>query len=98
MQIRPLHDRILAKRLAEETKGVSGEDIESVIKTIFDTMTQTLCQHHRIEIRGFGTFSAKKRKSRTAHNPKTGVTLTVPEKWVPFFVLGKELRERINRA
>ncbi len=88
----------LIKKLADENKGISQEDIEAVIKTIFDTMTATLCQHNRIEIRGFGSFSAKKRKSRTAHNPKTGVTLTVPEKWVPFFVLGKELRERINHS
>ena len=88
----------LIERLGEEAKGISQEDIEMVVKTIFDTMSEALCQHHRIEIRGFGSFAAKKRRPRNAHNPKTGVKVAVPEKWVPFFVPGKELRERVNHA
>ncbi|MBL4818148.1 MAG: integration host factor subunit beta [Deltaproteobacteria bacterium] len=88
----------LIKRLAQEAKGISHEDVETLVKTVFQTMTDALCQHHRIEIRGFGSFSAKKRKARTAHNPKTGINLMVPEKWVPFFTAGKELKERANHA
>ncbi|MEI6806596.1 MAG: integration host factor subunit beta [Myxococcaceae bacterium] len=88
----------LIERLAFEAKDISESDIEMVIKTIFDTMSVALSKHDRIEIRGFGSFSAKKRHSRTAHNPKTGVKVSVPEKWVPFFVPGKELRERVNHA
>lgn len=88
----------LIERLALEAKDISESDIEMVIKTIFETMSLALSKHHRIEIRGFGSFAAKKRLPRTAHNPKTGVKVSVPEKWVPFFVPGKELRERANHA
>ncbi len=88
----------LIERLAFEAKDISETDIETVIKTIFETMSVALSKHDRIEIRGFGSFSAKKRNSRIAHNPKTGVKVSVPEKWVPFFVPGKELRERVNHA
>jgi integration host factor subunit beta len=88
----------LIERLASEVKDISENDIEMVIKTIFETMSQALAEHRRIEIRGFGSFAAKKRLSRTAHNPKTGVKVSVPEKWVPFFVPGKEMRERVNHA
>lgn len=88
----------LIERLAFEVKDISESDIETVIKTIFETMSQALAEHRRIEIRGFGSFAAKKRLSRTAHNPKTGVKVSVPEKWVPFFVPGKEMRERVNHA
>lgn len=88
----------LIQRLAFEAKDISESDIEMVVKTIFDTMSSALSEHHRIEIRGFGSFAAKKRHSRTAHNPKTGIKVAVPEKWVPFFVPGKELRGRVNHA
>ena len=88
----------LTERLAFETKDLPETDIEIIVRTIFETMSQALSQHGRIEIRGFGSFAAKKRHSRIAHNPKTGIKVSVPEKWVPFFVPGKELRERVNHA
>ena len=88
----------LIERLAFEAKDIPETDVEIVVKTIFDTMSVALSKHDRIEIRGFGSFAAKKRHSRTAHNPKTGVKVSVAEKWVPFFVPGKELRERVNHG
>ena len=88
----------LTQRLAFEAKDIPETDIEIIVKTIFETMSIALSKHARIEIRGFGSFAAKKRHSRMAHNPKTGVKVSVPEKWIPFFVHGKELRERVNHA
>ena len=88
----------LIERLAFEAKDIAETDIEMVVKTIFEAVSLALSKHNRIEIRGFGSFAPKKRHSRTAHNPKTGVKVFVPEKWIPFFVPGKELRERVNHA
>jgi len=83
--------------IAAQTPEISRHDIETIVNTIFDTMTLYLSRHDRVEIRGFGSFCAKKRKPRAARNPRTGEKVSVPPKWVPFFVVGKELRDRINR-
>ena len=87
----------LIDELASQAPDVQRRDIEIIINTIFDTMTLALAKHDRIEIRGFGSFIAKKRKARNARNPRTGDKVSVPQKWVPFFTIGKELRERINK-
>lgn len=76
--------------------SVRRKDIEGMVNAIFDTMTQALARNDRIEIRGLGIFVAKKRKARTARNPRTNESVAIPEKFVPFFTAGKELRERIN--
>ncbi|MBH1989166.1 MAG: integration host factor subunit beta [Myxococcaceae bacterium] len=88
----------LIERLAYEAKDLSDLDVEIVVRTVLEAMSDQLACHGRIEIRGFGAFSSKKRNPRNAHNPKTGVKVSVPEKWIPFFIPGKELRERVNRA
>lgn len=88
----------LIEKLADEAKNISESDIELLVKTVFDAMSDALANHNRIEIRGFGSFSSKKRSPRNAHNPKTGEKVSVPAKWVPFFVPGKELRERVNHG
>ncbi len=72
------------------------KDVEIVINTMFDSMTQALEREERIEIRGFGSFSVRHRRPRTGRNPKTGEEIAVPAKRVPFFTVGHELKERVN--
>jgi integration host factor subunit beta len=88
----------LIDKISSKLPRLSRIDVEMIVNTIFDTMTQTLANRDRIEIRGFGSFVAKKRASRLGRNPRTGESVRVPQKHVPFFTLGKELRERINGA
>lgn len=76
--------------------GVKRRDIEGMVDAIFDTITSALARNDRVEIRGLGIFVAKKRLPRTARNPRTSELVKIPEKYVPFFTAGKELRERIN--
>ncbi|MCF8191651.1 MAG: hypothetical protein RIS59_1144 [Pseudomonadota bacterium] len=74
------------------------KDAEIAVKTILDAMSQTLCEGHRIEIRGFGSFSLNYRPPRQGRNPKTGDTVPVPAKHVPHFKAGKELRDRVDES
>ncbi len=69
-----------------------------VVDTIFEEMKQALVKGERIEIRGFGSFSIRQYDGYEGRNPKTGETVRVAPKRLPFFKVGKELRERINRA
>lgn len=88
----------LIDEMVLQTRGISREDMEIIVNAVFDTMTLSLARHDRIEIRGFGSFVAKERGARAARNPRTGEKVEVPKKKVPFFTLGKELRERINKT
>lgn len=83
--------------IALQTPEIQRRDVELVVNTILQTMTDALSQGQRIEIRGFGSFVPKLRRGRAARNPRTGAEVKVPEKYVPFFTVGKELRERINQ-
>lgn len=71
-------------------------DVENIVNAILDEIAGALSEGNRVELRGFGTFSIKNRPSRSGRNPRTGETVFVEEKWVPFFKTGKELRERLN--
>jgi integration host factor subunit beta len=73
-------------------------DVETIVATIFNEITAALSRGERVELRGFGAFTVKKRDARTGRNPRTGEAVPVDEKAVPFFKAGKELRERVNRA
>ena len=73
-----------------------AKDAEVVVKAILDAMITTLVKGQRIEIRGFGSFGINHRPPRTGRNPKTGEKVPVPEKFVPHFKAGKELRERVD--
>ena len=84
--------------IALQTPEIQRRDVELVVNTILQTMSEALAQGRRIEIRGFGSFVPKRRRSRAARNPRTGEQVLVPEKYVPFFSVGKELRERINNG
>jgi len=74
----------------------SRRDAEVVVNSVFESMTKALCTGDRIEIRGFGSFVVKQRKSREGRNPKTGEIVAVAAKRVPFFKVGKELRLRVD--
>ncbi len=76
-------------------KGISFKKSEEIINTIFDAMTNALLEGDRIEIRGFGSFVVNDYRAYTGRNPKTGEPITVKPKKLPFFKVGKELKERI---
>jgi len=86
----------LITRLAEENPHLFQRDVERIVSTIFDEITAALADGKRVELRGFGAFSVKKRDSRTGRNPRTGESVDVDEKAVPYFKTGKKLRERLN--
>jgi integration host factor subunit beta len=86
----------LIARLANENPHLTQRDVERVVGVIFDRMTEALATGGRVELRGFGAFSVRSRPARTGRNPRTGASVTVKAKHVPFFKSGKELRERLN--
>ena len=86
----------LIRHLAEQNPHLYQRDIERVIATVFDEITTALAHGERVELRGFGAFSVKRRDARVGRNPRTGETVHVAEKFIPFFKTGKELRERLN--
>jgi integration host factor subunit beta len=86
----------LIERIAARQSQLSGKDVELAVKTIIEHMAQTLSSGHRIEIRGFGSFSLHYRAPRVGRNPKTGESVGLAGKYVPHFKPGKELRERVN--
>jgi len=88
--------RDLIEKLAERMKSLSQKDAELVVNTIFDSMTEALASGDRIEIRGFGSFQIRERRSREGRNPRTGEKVKVDSKKVPFFKVGKELKERVD--
>ena len=85
----------LMNRLAEE-KGFSLSTSKEIVDIFFDDMTQALINGDRVEIRGFGTFKMKAYKGYTGRNPRSGVKTEVKPKRLPFFKVGKELRERVD--
>ncbi len=86
----------LIQYLAEQNPHLYQRDIERVVATIFDEIAAALAHGERVELRGFGAFSVKRRDARVGRNPRTGETVRVAEKFIPFFKTGKELRERLN--
>jgi len=92
----------LIQKIFEENQDRSSEnqltmrDAEKIVNTIFDEITSAMARGDRVELRGFGAFSVKKRDARTGRNPRTGESVEVEEKHVPFFKTGKLLRDRLN--
>ena len=86
----------LIERVASRMPHISKKDAETVVNAIFDGMTAALRRGNRIEIRGFGSFQVKRRKAREGRNPKTGGDVRIPAKLVPYFRVGKKLKERIE--
>jgi integration host factor subunit beta len=87
----------LVAKLAERFAQLTQRDTEFAVKTILDAMTDALARGHRIEIRGFGSFSINRRPPRVGRNPRSGEQVTIPEKLVPHFKPGKALRESVDR-
>lgn len=88
----------LIEALSKKLPNLATRDVEVIVNTIFDGMTESLAGGDRIEIRGFGSFEVRVRKPRMGRNPKTGQSVSVGERRVPFFKVGKELRERVNNG
>ena len=86
----------LIAQLAERFPQLVAKDADYAVKMILDAMTDALARGDRIEIRGFGSFALNYRPPRTGRNPKSGDKVHVPEKYVPHFKAGKELRERVD--
>jgi integration host factor subunit beta len=88
----------LIARLAERFPQLVAKDADYAVKMILDALAEALANADRIEIRGFGSFALNYRPPRVGRNPKSGDKVSVPEKWVPHFKAGKELRERVDSA
>lgn len=86
----------LIQKIADDNPHLYQRDVEKIVNTIFDEITDALAAGHRVELRGFGAFSVKRRESRIGRNPRTGEAVDVEEKFVPFFKTGKLLRDRLN--
>ena len=88
----------LIARLAEQNPTLYHRDIERLVNTVFDTITTALVEGNRVELRGFGAFSIRERKARLGRNPRTGEAVNVDAKRMPFFKMGKGMKERLNRS
>ena len=88
----------LVQRIAESNPHLYQRDVENIVNAILGEIVDALSRGDRVELRGFGAFSVKNRPARTGRNPRTGEAEQVPEKQVPFFKTGKDLRERLNDA
>ena len=87
----------LVDKIAEENPHLYQRDVERIVGTIFDEIIDAMANGDRVELRGFGAFSVKKREARRGRNPRTGEAVPVEEKHVPFFKTGKLLRDRLNK-
>ena len=86
----------LILRIGELNPHLYHRDVERIVSTIFDEISAALARGDRVELRGFGAFSVKRRDARLGRNPRTGAPVPVAQKTIPFFKTGKQLRDRIN--
>jgi integration host factor subunit beta len=86
----------LVEKIAAENPHLLQRDVERIVSTVFEEITEAIATGNRVELRGFGAFSSKKREERIGRNPRTGESVKVEEKHVPFFKTGKNLRKRLN--
>ncbi|MDO5658013.1 MAG: integration host factor subunit beta [Paracoccus sp. (in: a-proteobacteria)] len=86
----------LIQKIADENPHLVQRDVERIVATVLDEIIEALARGDRVELRGFGAFSVKKRDARIGRNPRTGDSVQVDEKHVPFFKTGKLLRDRLN--
>ncbi len=86
----------LIARIAERNPHLYQRDVERIVTNIFDEVSKALGRGDRVELRGFGAFSVKHRDSRVGRNPRTGASVEVSEKAVPYFKTGKQLRDQLN--
>ncbi|MGB1096754.1 MAG: integration host factor subunit beta [Paracoccaceae bacterium] len=86
----------LIQTIADQNPHLFQRDVERIVNTIFEEITDAMARGERVELRGFGAFSVKKRDARVGRNPRTGEAVDVDAKSVPFFKTGKLLRDRLN--
>ena len=86
----------LVQKLCQDFPDLTQREVESVVSAVFDSITDQLAQGGRVELRGFGAFSTRSRDARQGRNPRTGESVQVNAKRVPYFKPGKEMRERLN--
>ena len=86
----------LILKITRKNSFLYQNDIHKIIDTLFDSVTKALYNDDRVELRGFGTFTTKHRNARIGRNPKTGEPVAIPKKKMPFFKMGKSMKERIN--
>lgn len=86
----------LLQELHKDNPDLRAEEIEQVVDIFFDEIAERLAEGGRVELRGFGAFSTREREARTGRNPRTGESVSVPAKRVPYFKAGKEIRNRLN--
>jgi integration host factor subunit beta len=86
----------LVKKLESENTELKTEEVERIVDIFFNQIIQRLAEGGRVELRGFGAFSTRERNPRKGRNPRTGASVDVPPKRVPYFKPGKEVRERLN--
>ena len=87
----------LIARLAEQNPSLYHRDLEQLVNTVFEAITKALEDGDRVELRGFGAFSVRERDARIGRNPRTGEPVNVDAKRMPFFKMGKGMRERLNK-
>ncbi len=87
----------LITRMADQNPHLTQRDIERIVNVIFEEISAALSAEGRIELRGFGSFTVKRRSARVGRNPRTGEVVSVPEKNVLHFKTGKDLRKRLNQ-
>ncbi len=87
----------LIQKVAKANKNLTRKQAEMVIDVIFDAIKSALSRGEKVEIRDFGSFKVKKKEGRKARNPKTGVVVDVEPKKVPYFKVGKELKEMVEK-
>jgi integration host factor subunit beta len=95
---RPLNKSDLVQRLAEANSHLYQRDVEIIVATIFDEIVAALSRGDRVELRGFGAFSVKRRAAHIGRNPQNGDKVSVTEKHAPFFKTGRKLRGRLQNA
>ncbi|MGQ3673268.1 integration host factor subunit beta [Xanthobacter sp. TB0136] len=88
----------LVQKIAEANPHLYQRDVENIVNAILEQIVSALERGDRVELRGFGAFSVKKREARVGRNPRTGKQVDVDEKVVPYFKTGKEMRERLNEG
>ncbi len=88
----------LVDKIVEENPHLYQRDVERIVSVVLNEITEAIASGNRVELRGFGAFSVKKRDARVGRNPRTGEKVNVAEKHVPFFKTGKQLRKRLNES
>ncbi len=88
----------LLQALHKDNPELRAEEVEQLVDIFFDEIAGRLAEGGRVELRGFGAFSTRERDARVGRNPRTGATVSVPSKRVPYFKAGKEISQRLNRG